>query len=199
MTGKSVITSYIIEDVLRASNKTELTDRVVCYHHCDYADVRSLSQSSILSSLSYQLLERINIPQEISSIIEDNVLANLDAYSAHRVLKLALERFQSVIICLDGVDELEEPVQWQVLTELDSHDIQRVKIIISCRTQTPSVRRIFSRSSAISVSGSSVDKDIESYIRETLNAKIANGEIMAKDDSLRAEISSALLKGANTM
>ncbi|KAI9720936.1 MAG: hypothetical protein M1828_005506 [Chrysothrix sp. TS-e1954] len=197
--GKSIMTSFIIEKALTATNGSK-----ICYHHCDYADERTLDPANILSSLAYQLLEKSAIPHEACIVLEDrpHKYVAIDMSTALKVLQPVCPLFASIVFYLDGFDELRDQAQKVILESLQEimSDHSCFKIAVSCRTETNSLRnRALVSTPRLRLQSSLLGSDIELFIRDTIETKKISGSWLKMDHKLESEVLSFLLERAKDM
>jgi len=86
---------------------------ITTYHYCDYKDPRSLDPVIIAGTLINGLLERIEIADELSALIENGFKEGRRSPDENEMLQLLDLALQShldstIYIVVDGVDEVDE-------------------------------------------------------------------------------------------
>lgn len=142
--GKTVASSGVIDHLTSTSLSSFL-----CYHYCTYEDVSSLSITSILGVLLHQAFE------DSLRSTEARYLSFWERLSRTRLLLLDelfsvfcefLSSKKSIIIILDGLDELENTTQDELsglLEQILGLPGCLVKIFVSCRPEAVSQRKAF--------------------------------------------------------
>jgi len=95
----------------------------VVYFYCDYQDGRNRTPSNIIGALVKQLVVALpEIPDEIVRVFRaaKRHESKLGLADASRMLALSLHRFCRIYICIDALDECQEPHRSELLRSLGS-------------------------------------------------------------------------------
>ena len=197
--GKSVITSFLIEGRLLSDDIHQPT----CYHHCDYADRRTLSLANILASLARQLLEKDDIPKDIATPIKSQMDAQSDfSISVTQKLFAAVcNQLKSVTIFIDGIDELDNFSQTKLVEFLrkimGEHGC--IKTFVSTRKEEFSIKALLTEFMHVDVTSQSLQSDIQHFVQSTVATRRAEELLQIPNDALEDEIVSKLVGGAKDM
>jgi hypothetical protein len=200
--GKTILASTIIDSM--SPFFTEV-DSAICYHYCDYANVLSLDMSIIFGTLIRQLLERIQIPSEISTAIDcyfDGGATKPMPEDLLDLLTKALRLFNKVMIILDGIDELVISGQ-KAIIELIHRFTQPsetiTKVMVFSRREERLIRPALQKYEFVDISVSLVRNDLARFIMDSVDLKLQNNELSIRDPGLRQIIIDTLVKEAEEM
>jgi hypothetical protein len=133
--GKTVLTSSAVDALM----SSESEDIGVAYYYCDYVDKVSLEPAFILGTLVRDLLQGYEIPEEVSHLIALHYRDGERTPEIDDVFQILLQTvywFESVILVVDGIDEVDEPDRNTVLRYLKTLMLYpgvSVKVFITSR------------------------------------------------------------------
>lgn len=150
---KTILTSYVIE-TLRASYSKP--NAGICYHYCDYTDVRTLNVSNLFNTMTRQLLETYGISDVMKSELKKYIASQRPPSCQQIALDLfisATKAFSDLFIILDGFDELSGDNRTTMLKSLHPlmSEIRGLKLFISCRQGDLSLEKKFHRAHQLEV------------------------------------------------
>ncbi|KAI5797832.1 hypothetical protein DFH27DRAFT_560422 [Peziza echinospora] len=144
-TGKSILTSVIVENLLHIAQQ-ETNVGVGCIY-CTAVEKQTYTVSNILLSLLQQFCGALSHgTKELESILVDlrwqNSLISMEEIS--ELLAMVLKRLQGAYVCIDGLDELKPQTRRNILMCLAAQDLGNVKVFLTGRSEIQGeVRRIF--------------------------------------------------------
>lgn len=104
---------------------------------------------------------------------------------------------------IDGIDECSQPERASILKmlrQLTSCSGSTLKIFFSSREGVvENIHKIFQTYQQLTMNCEQANTDIATYITDTIDQKIEDGDLLLSDRQLRHEICDALIKGANGM
>lgn len=203
--GKTTLASCLVQQLLEKGSRT-----ITAYHYCDYKDPRSLDPVTIVGTLINGLLERIEITDDLSALIENGFKEGRrspDESEMFQLLDLTLQSYldSTIYIVVDGVDEVDEQnrkLLFRFLEHLTKCRHSRTKLAITSRSdfssmgmKLPHIRGKF----RINVKPESVSGDINAFIRHTVQKFITSGDLVFRESSLKDEVVEKLTQGAKGM
>ena len=206
--GKTVLTANILDDLILSSN-----NNIVAYHFCEHDEPSSLISSTILRSISKQLLIHAEAQSEDAKrLLEHAAIEFEEARQAtadldvEKVLAL-VEGLPSAIvnrayIVLDGIDECHHKERKELIEGL--HHTYRNsggRFHVFCSSRPDVLQRslgIWSPVKEIDMSAAPL-QEMAYYISATLDACEESGELCVIDASVRVEIQESLLTNADGM
>ncbi|CCD48783.1 hypothetical protein BofuT4_P034250.1 [Botrytis cinerea T4] len=202
--GKSVLVSSLIDGF-----KMEFAaDIAVSYYYCDYADKRTLSPSGLFSFISQNLFRDMNeIPEALIAILEADYPDETTSPSLDQIVALlikAIDELSSVVMFIDGLDELPESdrkLTFSILRKILNEVKSPVKLFVSSRED---VTYLFQSLSGITtfkvhLQTNSISPDIEAYIRHEIDKLIMTGYLVLGNLALKEDILNVLRDGAKGM
>ena len=159
------------------------TGRNIAFYYCDHADKRTLDPIKIFSSIAVQVFRTLGeLPTSLLAMLEgicqNNSTADL-ADVVHLLLK-AIERVSSVVIVLDGLDEVDENDRKLIFHHLRDISTQAtppmIKVLVASRedtsylTQIPGVA-LFKRRIGVDAVAVDIDCYDKHAIRDLINRK----------------------------
>ncbi|KAK6597398.1 hypothetical protein H4I95_09669 [Botrytis cinerea] len=202
--GKSVLVSSLIDGF-----KMEFAANIaVSYYYCDYADKRTLSPSGLFSFISQNLFRDMNeIPEALIAILEADYPDETTSPSLDQIVALlikAIDELSSVVMFIDGLDELPESdrkLTFSILRKILNEVKSPVKLFVSSRED---VTYLFQSLSGITtfkvhLQTNSISPDIEAYIRHEIDKLIMTGYLVLGNLALKEDILNVLRDGAKGM
>jgi hypothetical protein len=200
--GKTILASTTVDSM---SPFFMEINSAICYYYCDYAEARTLDVCLILGTLIRQLLERIAVPsdlaKEINYYFEDGSTKPLPE-DYIQLLTKTLSRFTTVMVILDGVDELareDQTVLVDAVRQLIQIPSSVVKIMVFSRREEKLIRKAFERYAFFDISADFVSKDIARFVTDSVDLKIQSNDLQIGDVGLRKVIIDTLVQGAKDM
>ena len=193
--GKSVLFSYIVENVT-ALCKTDYQDNSVCVYYYCYFGRNQDESTHLLRWVVGQLARHAKfIPGSISSLFE------LGQQPSNTVLTEAMAElssyFSRIYLLLDGLDEsLQRKNLLHVLKSLADSRFDGIKTLAMSREEPDIKVAMGDLAQAVSLSNPYVDEDIAMYVRNEL---AGNARLRMYPTGLKEEIEAALAKGAEGM
>jgi hypothetical protein len=175
-------------------------------YYCDYANKRTLEPLAILGSIVHSLLQDIDIPESVQALIEKSYSDGTRVPQPQELLpiiKIVVETcFDSVILVIDGIDEIKEEERRTILYNLK--DILKfdkvVKLLISSRNDDiQSVVQDGISKYRILVSHEKIKTDINDYVQYAVSSLRQDGRLAIRDPNLEGKIVEALIDGAKGM
>ncbi|KAH9220729.1 hypothetical protein DL95DRAFT_403507 [Leptodontidium sp. 2 PMI_412] len=178
---KTVLVSSVADHFMAVSLSSQTP---LAYHYYDHAEKRSLTPIAVIGALARALLECIEIPAELAQTIATaygDGGRTPDTKDVLQILTSAIERFESVVIIIDGIDEVADEDRTQVCGPLKAlvTEVQvPVKLFISCREDIlPSVCAHDATSFRVQISEIRISTDNEDYISHSVSDLIGSGEL----------------------
>lgn len=180
----------------------------VSYYYCDYADKRTLSPSGLFSFISQNLFRDMNeIPEALIAILEADYPDETTSPSLDQIVALlikAIDELSSVVMFIDGLDELPESdrkLTFSILRKILNEVKSPVKLFVSSRED---VTYLFQSLSGITtfkvhLQTNSISPDIEAYIRHEIDKLIMTGYLVLGNLALKEDILNVLRDGAKGM
>ena len=205
--GKSVLASSVIDTL--SSMRSE--DTSFAYYYCDYADKISLEPITILGTLVQSLLLSSEIiPQEVSELIQESYHDGERTPDTDEVFNILLKVMQlcsSIVLVLDGIDEVDEKNFYSVLSllkKLLSAPGVVVKLFVTSR-EHKDILSLLSPGTGewyqVHIDQPLISNDIESYIHHSVELLMASKRLIfnTSHTEIMQEISQRLVQGANGM
>ena len=177
------------------------------YHYCDYADRKTLSFTSILKSLSFQLLVSGDPPSHSLAAIREN-LDEEEAFgeNPHWIIELFLSSIHlkgSGTIVIDGMDEMSSGSRHsliEILKKVLQSPTNDFKIFLTSQHREAGT---LSRSGHygediiwLSINQQCVAHDMERYIESEIDRLVQGGHLVVVNPELVVEVKQTLLAGA---
>ncbi|KAK8430558.1 hypothetical protein IWX49DRAFT_636079 [Phyllosticta citricarpa] len=200
--GKSILASSLVNHLAKNFSNP---DDFFGYYFCDYADPGSLKCSTLLGTLIRQVLDLSPRPESLVQWIIDNVgeaVLKPTTDDLTHILKDIFAARKQVFLVVDGIDELDAEEQSLLRTFMKtiiSLQDCSVKIFISCRPGVPILGSFSSNTETFTISPEHVRKDILCFVKETVEAKLQDGDLRFVDPSLKDEVINTLSTDAKEM
>jgi Cdc6-like AAA superfamily ATPase len=199
--GKSVLAASVANDVL---NSLQDAKTILCYYYCDYADTASLESTRLIASLIKQVLVHLSV-----NCFDDTFSCPYGAEKpspsfeeSSKFLGSLIDRFNTVFITIDGVDELTDDSQRMTLDLIDGlvkQSTATVQVFVTSRTEEHQVKRALKDYEAINLSADYVSSDIEIFIKAMVDSTIVKQNPLLENERLKNEVLKALVDGAQGM
>ena len=176
------------------------------FFYCDHADEGTLDPCKIFGNLTQQLLSMISpLPESILNPL-DELLRHGGASDFQEVIDLlteVLKRFTSLVLYMDGVDELSEDNKTMIVQRLWAllrNEDLTVKVYISAREYAtrlakPPEVEIYK----FHINQEEINEDIRTFIAHVVHALIGSGQLVIGDPALEDEIARSLIEGSKGM
>lgn len=190
------------EDIIRKNITRQ--EVAITYYYCDFSDPKSLEARGVLGTLLRQLLNEIMISEDLKKQLDqfyrpDIRIASTDELVA--ILFAVIEQFSKVYIFIDGLDECGKEDRNTIsstVKQLAGSDSSIVKIVVTSQ-ETAEISKFLGGFPYIQISEENNSSDIVSFIEETVTAHMRSGVLAVNDFSLKTDIMSALIDGAQGM
>ena len=198
--GKTVASSNIVAHLSLNKRQPE----TVSYFFCESGMNCSLQARTILGSIARQLLSRY-IDSISGDTLEDLLLGSrsLDADEVVDLVKKNLVLGSTSFVVIDGLDQCETEELSRTLRGVQSllnNFPMNLKIFISSRPEIKAqVTRRIEPAFIITMSGSKINEDIETFISESLDQKLEEEELRLGDPTIIERIQDTLVAGAKGM
>jgi hypothetical protein len=187
----------------------ESEDFEVASYYCDYADKISLEPAFILGALVQSLLQGYEIPDEVAELIALHYRDGERTPETNEVFQILYQTvcwFQSVILVVDGIDEVDEADRNTVLSYLKtliSCPGLSVKVLVTSTEETDLLSILSPLPEAcfeINVP-EATSKGIYCYVRDSVESMSYAGRLAIKPGNvkLKKEVIQALRTGARGM
>ena len=197
--GKTVCAASVIDDLLRRRTKND----AVSFFFCCYDDEQSLKAKNILGSLVRQGLEAnpsLLSSDDVSQLLEED---KCDVECLVSLLVKVCSSSGRQYTVIDGLDECDKVDVNAVLDALRTIFLgtsSNVKIFLASRTSLSThLETRFNSFYHRSMRTAEVDRDIESYVEETLTKGLEQNHLKVGNPDLILEIRNALVKNARGM
>ena len=194
--GKTVLASFIFEDVKTFCKDSALEGTGWAYYYC-YFGHKQEETPHLLRWVINQLCRQINaIPDEVRQLFLTG--GSSKTHQLTVALGAVLRNYHCVYLVIDALDEsLERDRILNLLIDiLDDHSFKKLQVLATSRKELDIERALLNISVDISLSNPYVDEDIRVYIQNTLRD---NHKFSRWPEELRGEIEMALVKGAKGM
>jgi Cdc6-like AAA superfamily ATPase len=194
--GKTVLASFVVENVKQFCKTSALHDTALAYYYFYFRRERD-EASHLLRWVIAQLCRQSKcIPNQVRELYD----AGVEPTTASLVtaLSIVVRCFNRVYLVLDALDESSNrPNLLHVLLQVAGDaDFEKIRLLALSRKETD-IERVLERISMnISLQNPRVDEDIRLYIQNQL---CEDRKFSHWPKSLRAEIETALVKGAKGM
>lgn len=202
--GKSVLASTVVDELPVITESASKT--ATAYYYCDYADKRTLEPINIFGTLSWALLQHIEIPDEIERLIIASYNEGMRIPEAEEVLQIleaSMAAHSHVVFIVDGLDETSEKDQIMIQKNLQSlfKDYSGVlRLFISCREDVTSlIASPSSQSYKVQIRAAAISDDIAGYVSHSIDSLLATNDLVLRNQDLKKEIIKALVDGAKGM
>ncbi|KAK9419055.1 putative NACHT domain-containing protein [Seiridium unicorne] len=196
--GKTILAANVVDCLLMSRKTTES----VFFFFLKFDDNRSLQAEVILRSIIRQWIHPSQVSDEFAKAVED---ANKTCYSTQallRLLCLRLEALSQSYIVIDAVDEcdrLERQLLFQVLNSLLRTTSLKMKLLIVGRNIDIGIKASFPDVIHICMDKAPVERDIGTFVRQSLSERYQIGQLSISDEHLVDVISDILTRGAEGM
>jgi hypothetical protein len=191
--GKTVLTSFLIEEAKRACQKDR---QAVIFYYCHF--VRNQDEAKpLLQWLIGQLCRQSRtVPQEIASLFEINHEPNLTQLL--NALESSLLEFDRVYFVIDAVDEsFPRDTLLRVIRDLATDErYQKIRLLVTSRQYIDIETTFAPLAVSCPMENKLVAEDIKSYVHNTLRSCMEFGDW---PQDLLAEVADALVAGAKGM
>lgn len=143
-------------------------DTAVVYYFFDYSEKRSLKASTFVRSILHQIITSDLLTPDIQLRLESLFPNNTDLEPDIRLLQEMFlefcEKFRSIYLLVDGLDEADEVCQTQV--KLFAEEIQKIHAvrILATTHAALDVSKILSKVVALHVKSDDLKHDIEIFV-----------------------------------
>lgn len=198
--GKSVLTAALIDELLcnQYSNHFDIG-----FFFCQHDHRESLEARTILRSLVRQFLTIETTSETMWNQLERHSTDPLSSDTElELLLKNAIDTSRKCFIVIDGFDECSQQDRRFILSVLKetSSPQSNIKIFISSRHDSGrDIEKAFDSHYTRTMNCQEVHKDIEIYIRTTIEEKRSFDDLKVGDAELLHDIEAALIRGARGM
>jgi Cdc6-like AAA superfamily ATPase len=194
--GKTVLHSFIVEDVKRFSHNPSLSTTGWGYYYCYFA--RNQDETPLfLRWLINQLCRQIKgLPADVQQLCREGGHPSMSRLL--QVLGSVSKLFSRVYVVIDALDESKdrERLLALLIEILEAESLDTVQLLVTSQRELDIERAILPLSTILSLSNPYVDEDIRKYIQSCLSQ---NRRFSKWPDDLKAETEKALVKGAKGM
>ncbi|PQE10853.1 nacht domain protein [Rutstroemia sp. NJR-2017a BBW] len=180
----------------------------LAYYYCDYADKRSLTCAGLFSCIAQQLLrQKVELSESLMDMLDaifPDETASASLGEIDTLLAAVINEFESVIVFIDGTDELPENdrnTTFQNLRKAVEVTASPIKLFVSGRADISYLFPISDKLAVVKVNirKDTITSDINSYLRHSISELIRSGDLVIGNPSLEEDIFSALSAGAQGM
>lgn len=192
--GKTVLLSYIAEDIRKLCMKTESSASV--YYYCYFAHNQD-ETAHFLRWVISQLCRKIGgVPPEVRKLFREGVQPT--PQKLLDILGAVAENFSCVYITIDALDESlnRETILKTLCRIIETKNLTSIQLLATSRKELDIERTLLPVVEELSLSNLYVDEDIRTYVKSRLREDPKFSKWPA---SLRSETESALVKGAKGM
>ena len=174
------------------------------FFFCEYDNRESLQPETILRALIRQCLPAETLSKTTVEKLKDVFQhSSPDTDDLEALLHYIAATSKQIIFAIDGLDECDQSDSRMVLKmirRLMSSSPSTIRILISTRSElVEDIDREFQTYHQATMDNEAVFADISTFVRETLEEKMAQGDLRVGDVNLKQEILDALVKGAHGM
>lgn len=192
----------VIEDLLEA-----YSDAAACvaYVYCDSRNQTTTDPRELKSSLLKQICAtRKNIPEEV--VAKYNTMRRTDAGrltepEIDELLTISVQGFSSIAIVVDALDECTMPASLcTTLSNLSSLQAPPpIKVFLTTRPGLRDVDDRLIKSPIVSADSRRTQKDIETYVTDSVLKLIDQRRLISHNPELTAKIIATLVEKADSM
>lgn len=197
--GKTVLLSYIAEDVKKFCKTGALEGAGFAYYYCYFA--RSQDETPhLLRWVISQLCRQIDgIPPEVRQLFRQG--GQPSTSELVNLLAGVIQNFTQVYLVIDALDESSkrEKMLRFLRNVVEDNKLQRIQLLAMSREETDIERALLSLGTDISLSNSYVDEGIRTYIQRFLRTDQKFSRWFNEHPDLEFEIEIALVNGAKGM
>lgn len=198
--GKSVLTAALIDELLCNQLSNEVS---VGFFFCQHDRPESLEARTVLGSIVRQFLTVETMSETMREHLERLCTNPLFSdYEMELLLKCAVDASRKYFIVVDGFDECSPEDRRFILSILreTSSSPSIIKILISSRHDSGrEIEKAFDFCYSRTMNCQEAHRDIEIYIKTTLEERRSMDELVVGDPELLHEVEEALIRGARGM
>ncbi|CAH0042172.1 unnamed protein product [Clonostachys rhizophaga] len=197
--GKTVVTASVIQHLFMTKHKSIC----ITYFFAQYHDAQSLKAETILRSIVRQTLNPMDLSEKIKTDLKDlDGERFLQFEKVVELLKDRVMKFDCFYIILDGLDECD-PSERRVLLDAISSLISmkpKLKVFLASRIGLQGeIERRLPNMTRVSMEVSGAVLDISVYIRENIQQRMLDRQLVMGDPKLAEEIERRLTMHADGM
>lgn len=200
--GKTVLASSIVDHVF-ALQQGSSSMNSISYFFCDFNNQQSRGTRTILGSLARQILHIFDETPEIDEKLKSMFVTNHREPTIEDLFALleCIARIPATaFLLIDGLDECGDSDRRQVLSFIKQvfRDRQcKIKVIVSSRWDLD-ISNALADFQQISL-GSGTCSDIELFVRDIVDRRLADGSIETQNPAMAQEIKTALIEKSGGM
>lgn len=199
--GKTVMTAFVVEQL---SAKPIQDSEKLVYFFCQYDKATSLKATTVLRSITRQLLDQDDrVFAENESKIDALLEYLHDMSLLETVLADVINCFKCVIVIIDGVDECsnsEMKLLVKVLRNLMLRTPSGLKLYLAGDDRiTDIIMSSLTPSFIVNTHISEAGSDLHELIRQLVNARKEDGDLVTGDSGLHQEIIDVLCTASQGM
>ncbi|KAL0633008.1 hypothetical protein Q9L58_008114 [Maublancomyces gigas] len=200
--GKTVLASSIVDHMF-ALQQGSSSMNSISYFFCDFNNQQSRGTRTILGSLARQILHIFDETPEIDEKLKSMFVTNHREPTIEDLFALleCIARIPATaFLLIDGLDECGDSDRRQVLSFIKQvfRDSQcKIKIIVSSRWDLD-ISNALVDFQQISL-GSGTCSDIELFVRDIVDRRLADGSIETQNPAMAQEIRTALIEKSGGM
>jgi hypothetical protein len=201
--GKTILSSTILQTLL--DFRQQDIGNAVAYFYFDFTNPRKQNSKLMVSSLISQLLEQsVKSPPALEAVFASYEKGGEPPplHATLEVLREIILSFPQTYFVLDALDECTDRKRlMETLRSIAAWKIETLHLLVTSRMEkdiTDSFERFVDSSAIICLQSELVDPDIQTYVRKRLSDD-RKLEKWRKDDKIREEIETVLVKGAHGM
>lgn len=180
-----------------------LPDEIITFFFPQFSDPESLLTETIVRSIIRQSLDRVALSDNIMASlaeIDQNPSTGIQELTA--LLRRRLAQSKTFYIFIDALDELD-PIERRSLLDLLvtlGSTTPNIKVFLAGRESlSAELKKRLPDIEHLSMASPGAKADIALYIKEALDEKIQNGDLVFGDPFLVLEVEEALTKHADGM
>ena len=205
--GKTILTSTIIQEAERPSQE----DNGIAYFFCDYKDTATQDVVSILGALvkqfamqdeqSFEFLRvfyQQHIPQKAHTLVSAGPPTPPTAEELHGLIQVMTKSFDNALIIVDALDECagDRSTVIELLESLNKPGQNKIKTLFTSRDEYDIRAHL---TDYVSVSIAARSSDLRLYVASELEVRMRQKKLRIRDQSLKEEIMTRLVEGAEGM
>lgn len=176
----------------------------LAFFFCEFDNDISLKSIIILGSLLRQCLSAETLSKEAEDQLENLFKENpFEVENMLPVLQDIVADASETTFVIDGIDEcsrIERASVLKILRQLISSSASTFKVFLSSREGViEDIHKISETYQPITMNCEEANADIPKYVKDTIEQKMKDGDLVLGDPQLKFEICDALIKGANGM
>lgn len=194
--GKTILASFIIQEVKRFCNASGLSDLGWAYYYCYFGRNQDESRHFLCWIINQLCRQLKYVPGNLAAL--QNLGDEPSTTDLLNVLSILVKKFRRVYIVVDALDESRDRRFFLdlLIKIVGDENFQNISILVTSRKELDILQTLEGLCSSISLSNPLVDEDIRIYVESQLQT---DHKFSRWPPFVRQEVRNALTKGAKGM